>query len=140
MEELVLALPGGPFQEYFAFSLPSLVSIDDGSGNQGLDIISKRFIYAHEAAVKLVPSPDGEGIGTDDQTSYSWRFPMQLGTELAANILKEPSKAFWKDCVVTVEEEVALSAGFKEKYDRTLERDSDPNFSEDFIEEEENEV
>lgn len=108
VEELVLALPGGPFQEYFAISLPSMVSIEDEKGNSGVDWIQKRFIYAHDRS---------STESNEKREGYSWRFPMQLGTELAANILKEPSKAFWKDCVVAEEEEVTLSAGFKSKFD-----------------------
>ena len=113
VEELVLALPGGPFQEYFAFSLPSLVSVEDEKGNSGVDWVQKRFIYAHDTSSSSSPDPENN----ERREGYSWRFPMQLGTELAANILKEPNKAFWKDCVVSEEEEVALSASFKRKFD-----------------------
>lgn len=109
VEELVLSLPGGPFQEYFTISLPSVVSVEDGNGNSGHDLLQKRFIYTHEVSASSAPAGGDKG--------YSWRFPMQLGTELAASILKEPSKAFWKDCVVPEEEEVALSADFKRIFD-----------------------
>ena len=42
---------------------------------------------------------------------------MQLGTEIAATMMNEPHKAFWKALVVPEEEEIALSTAFKAKFE-----------------------
>ena len=51
------------------------------------------------------------------------RFGMNLGSEITANIIGDPRKAFWKNCLLSVEEEGKLAEAFREnfkQYDFTL--------------------
>jgi len=108
VEELVLTLPGGPYQEYFALSLPVSTTIAGVGGITGTDWKEKRFIYAHDSTATTT--------ATTTAQQQQWRFPMQLGTEIAAAIMNEPQKAFWKNQVVDEETEKSLSASFKSKF------------------------
>ena len=121
-------MPGGPYQEYFCVSIPIPTTIQ-AQGKSAQDWRGKRFIYVHsrnderhaEASSTLASRDNVAEDGWKDKRSESqarnvWRFPMQLGQEIAATILNEPQKAFWKSLVVPEEEEIGLSSKFKAKF------------------------
>tara|TARA_B110000090_G_scaffold193611_1_gene228042 strand:+ start:453 stop:650 length:198 start_codon:yes stop_codon:yes gene_type:complete len=48
--------------------------------------------------------------------SSNYRFPMQIGPDIVAHVIGEPQKAFWKNCLVSEEEEIGLAQGFRDKF------------------------
>jgi len=88
VDEVVVSMEGGPYQEYFYCSVPS--SMDH----------SKRFVFVLEEE----PIPNND----DNQTKKQHRFPMLLGNEIAALVLGQPDKINWKNCVQSQEQEERL--------------------------------
>lgn len=96
IDEVVLSMEGGPYQEYFYISIP----IGDTKGKLRA---SKRFVYVHE--------------------ENSRRFPFQFGNDVAAQILGCLDRANWKNCLLAEDGEIALTEKFRasfEKFDFTL--------------------
>lgn len=103
VDEVVVSMEGGPFQEYFYITVPT------GQG-LGPEAKSKRFLFVLEEE-KLPPEE-----GPDGNTAKPVRFPMQFGTEVAAQVLGQPEKAHWKNCVLAVEEEERQALAFREQF------------------------
>lgn len=98
VEEFVLSMEGGPYQEYFYVELP--ISINESNNS----IKYKRFVYVLEENTPV-------------------KFPMQFGIELVAEILGTPERGHWKNCVLSELAEQKLADDFKnlfEKFDFTL--------------------
>ena len=98
VDETVVSMEGGPYQEYFFASLPV--------GTEGLPRAYKRFIFVLEEE-PLAGSTDGRS---------KHRFPMGFGNDLAAQVLGQPERAQWKKCLVSQEEEERLAADFREAF------------------------
>lgn len=98
VDETVVSMEGGPYQEYFFASLPV--------GSEGLPRAYKRFIFVLEEE-PLAGSTDGRS---------KHRFPMGFGNDLAAQVLGQPERAQWKKCLVSQEEEERLAAEFREAF------------------------
>jgi len=104
VDEVVVSMEGGPFQEYFYITVPI------GQG-LGVEAKSKRFLFVLEEEKQ--PS---EEEGTNGKKANPARFPMQFGTEVAAQVLGQPEKAHWKNCVLAVEEEEKQALAFREQF------------------------
>ncbi len=92
IEDVVLNMEGGPFQEYFYIQIPC-------SSPAGI-IKSRRFVC----------------VATESMH-------MNLGTWVAANLLGNPERANWKNCLLTEVEEEHLAGRFRtdfEPFDFTL--------------------
>lgn len=101
VDDVVVHMQGGPYQEYFYIELP--VGSSTHSDSEYVSSSYKKFVYVHA-----------------DQTT---KFPMHFGVEVAAKILDEPHKAQWKNCIVPEQQEVAMAEKFKTdfaEYDFTL--------------------
>ena len=88
IDTVVLTMPGGPYQEFFYISIPVL---DDGKK----EVIHRRFVYLHEEKS---------------------RFQMSLGNEICANIIGQPERGNWKNCVLDDESEAKLTEAFIKKF------------------------
>lgn len=99
VDEVVVSMEGGPYQEYFYISLPV--------GAHGAVSKNKRFVYVLEE--EPIPADAGHG-------GKRYRFPMHFGNEVAAQVLGQPEKAHWKHCLVSQEEEEKLAAEFRERF------------------------
>ena len=102
IDETVVSMEGGPYQEYFFVSVPVG---SDGITSAG-PRIHKRFLFVLEEEPLR---------GTTDGSSKH-RFPMQFGNEVAALVLGQPERANWKKCVVSQEEEERLAVEFRETF------------------------
>ena len=69
IDEIVLSMEGGPYQEYFYISIPY-------GDTKGKHRLSKRYVYVHE--------------------ENSRRFPFQFGNDVAAQILGCLERSNWK--------------------------------------------
>jgi hypothetical protein len=63
----------------------------------------RRFLYLHHTT-------------TNTNTNMTSSFPMSLGTEIVAAILNIPEKSFWKNCILSEEEEKQLTEEFRESF------------------------
>lgn len=85
VEDFVLTAEGGPYQEYFYMELP--YEVKDPVTGEGTGAVKRRKkIYLH------------------DQQANS-RFLMSLGSEIVAHMMNQPERAFWKNCLLSEEEE-----------------------------------
>ena len=75
IDEIVLSMEGGPYQEYFYISIP----IGDTKGKHRA---SRRFVYVHEENSK--------------------RFPFQFGNDVAAQILGCLERSNWKVMIIHI--------------------------------------
>lgn len=85
----MLQAEGGPYQEYFYMELPYLT--DDGR------VLRRKMVYLHESS--------GDNAGP--------RFLMSLGSEIVAHIIEQPTRAFWKNCLLDEGSEEALVERFR---------------------------
>ncbi|KAJ1440810.1 CwfJ C-terminus 1-domain-containing protein-like protein [Ochromonadaceae sp. CCMP2298] len=87
IDEVVVSMEGGPYQEYFYIEIPT------GEGDSAKH---RRFVYVQEEADK--------------------KFPMQFGLEVAAEILGQPERGHWKHCLLKEDEEAKLCDLFREDF------------------------
>lgn len=93
----VLGSVGSPGQ-YFYIDIPVQVVVD------GVRVVKRERYYS-------VPA-EGQ------------RFPLSFGLELAANVIGDPDKAHWKNCIVSEDQEKTQTDNFRElfgAFDFTLE-------------------
>jgi hypothetical protein len=87
IDEVVVSMEGGPYQEYFYIEIPT------GDGDSAKH---RRFVYVQEEADK--------------------KFPMQFGLEVAAEILGQPERGHWKHCLLPEDEEAKMCDSFREEF------------------------
>lgn len=103
VDEVVVNMEGGPYQEYFYCELPIATDDNGSTGVSGGPAVSslmvkyRRFVFVREEVSHV-------------------RFPMQLGVELAAAILGQPERGHWKHCLLEEDEEVKLTDTFRDLF------------------------
>lgn len=90
VDEVVVTMEGGPYQEYFYLELPTAL--------QGDVTKHRRFVFVRE---EKAAQP----------------FPMQFGLELAAAIMEQPERGHWKHNLLEEAEEVTLVEEFRQKFE-----------------------
>jgi hypothetical protein len=93
VDEVVLTMEGGPYQEYFYVSVPVSMGV------------WRRFVYVQDENMGGANMRTG-GIRTN-------KFPMQFGQSLAAHMLGCPEKSRWQDNVVSDAEEGKMCEEFR---------------------------
>eukprot|EP00598_Pedospumella_elongata_P007747 CAMPEP_0184985492 /NCGR_PEP_ID=MMETSP1098-20130426/14143_1 /TAXON_ID=89044 /ORGANISM="Spumella elongata, Strain CCAP 955/1" /LENGTH=898 /DNA_ID=CAMNT_0027509581 /DNA_START=8 /DNA_END=2704 /DNA_ORIENTATION=- len=108
IDEVVVSMEGGPYQEYFYIEIPvtagSSLNSDNSNGAagevEGSDSNNRvekgkhrRFVYVQEESAT--------------------KFPMQFGLEVAAEILGQPERGHWKNCLLPEAEEASLCDDFR---------------------------
>eukprot|EP01038_Epipyxis_sp_PR26KG_P007785 gene7785-10575_t len=97
IDEIVVSMEGGPYQEYFYIELPSGGIVSSHNNKYEINNTHRRFVYVHEENAP--------------------KFPMQFGNELAVEILGLPSsRGHWKNCLLGETEELELVNKFKESF------------------------
>ena len=139
VDDIVVNMEGGPYQEYFYIRIPISISYSssdhsNSNNNNKSNQRYREFVYVPQEHVQ---NDDNNDDNNDDDenvqitenpenksTSKSKvQFPMLLGLEIAAKIMGCPQKAYWKNNIVDKEAEEQMAAEFREeftKFDHTL--------------------
>jgi len=97
IDEVVVSMAGGPYQEYFYIEIPVSVSVSmDVSSSTVSSSRHRRFVYVQEEGVR--------------------KFPMQFGLEVAAEILGQPERGHWKHNLLEEKQEAELCDRFREEF------------------------
>ena len=98
LDEVVINMEGGPYQEYFYVEIPCSYTVyRDHAVQQG--VYFRRFLYV-----------------SSQTTDSKQIFPMHLGNEIAAHICEQPFKSNWKNCLLSEERETQIVSELKEMY------------------------
>ena len=100
VDEVVVSMEGGPYQEYFYIAVP--VSMNQPA---------RRFVFVLEEE----PLP-ASVINSGDGSCHQIRFPMMFGNEVAAQVLGQPERARWKNYLLAQDEEEKLAEGFRKAF------------------------
>lgn len=99
VDEVVLHMEGGPYQEYFYVELPCLLRDNT--------VYFRRFVYVDNGT-----AADGDS----GKGSKPAQFPMHLGNEIVAQIIQQPHRSNWKNCLLSEASEVDLVDRLKSSF------------------------
>ena len=95
VDEAVINMEGGPYQEYFYIKIPTLI---------GQSVVYRHFCYVPEEKLE------------ENASNITTKFPFQLGHEIAAEIMGDISKSNWKNNLLDETQESELAIKFREEF------------------------
>lgn len=138
VDDIVVNMEGGPYQEYFYIRIPISMTICNSNNN------NQRYREFVHVPQENVPNKEDDNDDNDSDIDENVKitenydatksisssilktkgdFPMLLGMEIAAKIMGCPKKAYWKNNVVDKATEELMAVEFREKFtkfDHTL--------------------